>query len=101
VVETKHGRGFVSIKDGSLFIRGRRLPRDPIAQAKGQARLAGELFNLRVSAVLCIAEMSNPPFLFDGVYICNSSDVNEVIASLPAIMRPGEALRCVSKINKH
>jgi hypothetical protein len=98
VVETKHGRGPVTIHDGSLMMRGRRLPRDPIAQAQRQARVAGDLFGARVTAVLCIAEMTNRPFLFDGVYVCNASDVNAVIAGLPSILRPGDAARLAAKI---
>jgi len=85
VIETKHGRGPVSFdRDGMLRVGGRRLPRDPVAQARANAsRLSGRL-NRPVDAVVVVVDSTSPASRRDGVWVCSLGELPAVLASLPA-----------------
>jgi hypothetical protein len=93
VIETKHGHGHVQLRDGALIVRGRRMPRDPLAQSSRQSELIGRQLRVATTPVLCIVDMTNRPFMADGVIVCSAADLNGVLTGLPAVIASGSANR--------
>jgi len=84
-VETKHGRGPVSFdRDGSLRVGSRRLPRDPVAQARANAARLGERLGRHADAVVVVVDATSPACRHDGVWVCSLKELPAVIETLPA-----------------
>lgn len=71
VVETKTGHGRVTTADGVMRAGSRRMPGDPIAQVRRQASAMARQYNLRPLPVVCVVDMSNEPFMSQGVLVCS------------------------------
>jgi hypothetical protein len=93
VIETKHGHGLVEISNGLLAVRGRRMPRDPLAQASRQAEQIERRLKVSTTPILCVVEMSNRPFVFNGVIVCSAADLKSVIATLPNVISSDNATK--------
>lgn len=98
VIETKHGRGPVEVRDGALIMRGRRMPRDPLAQAARQSDLIGRHLQVATTPVVCIVDMTNRPFVTDGVIVCSARDLNGVLDGLPAVVTTGASTRLAERL---
>jgi hypothetical protein len=84
VLETKHGRGPLAIdRDGTLRVGSRRLPRDPIAQARGNASRLSARLGRHVDAVVVIVDATSPPLQAGGVWVCSLTDLPRVLSALP------------------
>lgn len=84
VLETKHGRGRVEVRgDGSFRVSGRRLPRDPVAQAAANAERLSRRLNRPVDAVVVVVDATSGPFRSGAVWVCSLADLPGVLASLP------------------
>jgi hypothetical protein len=85
VLETKHGRGPVDLApDGSLRVSGRRLPRDPIAQAAGNAARLSRRLNRPVDAIVVVVDGSSRAFRTGNVWVCSLGELPGVLAALPS-----------------
>lgn len=81
VVETKTGRGVVQpTGKGALRCGERQLPGAPIEQARRQARACAKLVGAPVGAVVCVTDMTNPPFSDDDVVVASLKDLPDIIA---------------------
>lgn len=100
VVETKHGRGKVSVgRDGAVTVGGKRLPRDPLEQARRQAGKLSRRIGRQVSPVVCITETSSRPFQRSGVWVCAAADLPAVLRSLPTVLTHDQALRLAAELH--
>jgi hypothetical protein len=93
VVETKNYKGSLSVRDGDLWIAGRRKTAF-IAQVKGQAAaVSGVLGGVPVLPIICIHRAEFPllgrPELFD-VRIVGPKGLIDAITKAPAVLGPGE-----------
>jgi hypothetical protein len=82
VVETKYGRGHISLQGKSLRVGHKTLPRNPLAQARRQADLVSREIGRPVDAVVCVSEGKGEPKLLDGVWVCGPRDLHQVFARL-------------------
>lgn len=86
VVETKHGRGRVSVGDDQVKVGGKRIPRDPIGQALRQARNVQDVVGRNVEAIVCITDMDGEPFRSRGCWVTSARHLPSVIRSLPQVL---------------
>lgn len=92
VVETKSGRGKVSLRGGEMTVGGRRLPRDPVRQARGQAAALRKKTGVYTDTLVCVPDASSAPqTAADGTTVCNARDLPQVIAGLPHRISPAQA----------
>lgn len=88
VVETKTGRGPVRATGGRLVVNGRKLPGDPVGQAKRQAAAAGKRARRHAAAVVCVVDMTGAPFQSNGVTVCGLTNLTQVLGQLPRPVDP-------------
>ena len=89
LVETKTGRGPVTVTgDGRLQLGRKRLPRDPVEQARRQARKVQQTVGVSCTPVVCIVNASGRWQVHDGVVICSARQLPHVLAQLPAVVNP-------------
>ena len=80
LIETKHGKGEVSIQSSVVFAGRKKIPKDPISQVNRQSAALSKRINGKyVQAILCVTQMSNSPFRYNGVIICSSKDLAKVV----------------------
>ena len=96
-VETKHGRGRVRMVNGSLRVGSRKLPRDPLHQARRQAEAVSRLTGRTATPVLCVTE-AEKVVMIDGVIVCGLRHLRDVMRALPAIMSASEVERCAGML---
>lgn len=83
-IETKHGRGAVSFdRDGALRVGSRRLPRDPLAQARANATRLGERLGRQADAVVVVVDATSPAQQRGGVWVCSLEELPAVLDALP------------------
>lgn len=90
-VETKYGRGRVSVEGSKVRVGGRLLPRDPVGQAREAARKIERFAGSGCDAVLVVSGMVGRPFVSGGVTVCPPSDLAGVVSSLPARLSSRQA----------
>ena len=83
VVETKYGRGPVSVDNGQVFVKNRPIKSNPIQQVKRQAQVLSRIYNIRVNTIICISEGFFKPFTYEGVVLCNAQDLPKVLELMP------------------
>jgi hypothetical protein len=84
VVETKTGSGHVSVDGDTITAGRRRIPKEPVRQARRQAAAVAKLTGVHTRAVVCIPDMKNPPVrAADGTVVCSLAHLPQVLASLP------------------
>lgn len=84
-IETKHGRGPVTFdRDGTLRVGARRLPRDPVTQARSNAARLGERLGRQADAVVVVVDTTSPAQNRSGVWVCSLKDLPAVLEALPA-----------------
>jgi len=96
VIETKYAKGNVASVQGGLTAAGRRLPRDPVAQARRQAAALRRVSGVWSEAVVCMTGMTNRPFKDGDVVVCSLKDLPGVIDSLSRPLSGNEADRVAS-----
>jgi hypothetical protein len=84
VVETKSGRGPLSVRGHSLVSGSKIIPGDPVAQVKRQAAALGRIAGSYCDAIVCVADTTTPIQIDRGVTLCSLSQLPGVIAALPA-----------------
>ncbi len=83
LIETKHGRGEVSVNASQVFAGRKKLPKDPIGQANRQAAaLRKKIKGRYVQSILCVTQMSNSPFQHNGVIVCSIKDLPSVLRTV-------------------
>ena len=83
-IETKHGSGQLSLDaSGVLCVRGRRLPRDPVAQAAASAVAVGKILGRPAVAVLVVVDAAGPVVRVGNVYVTSLANINGCLAQLP------------------
>ncbi len=87
VIETKTGRGEVrySKKDG-MTAGTRRIPGDPVRQAQRQATALHRRIGVWTTAIVCVTDMTNPPFREGETIVLSQSDLVNAIRHLPRTM---------------
>ena len=99
VVETKTGTGKVSYSYGKMRAGRRVIPGDPVSQARRQAARVGKLTGQWCSAIVCVPDMDNPPFVTSDVSVCSLRDLPGVVRSLPPVFSNGrDAAQAVKAI---
>jgi len=99
VVETKHGRGRVAAgPDGALFVSGRRMYGDPLAQASRAAAQVSGLLSRPATALVVVSDMTNRPFRCGAVTVCAPGDVARVLAALPHLFSQDEAVAAAKRL---
>lgn len=99
LVETKHGRGPVSVVGERLVVGGRKLPGDPVGQARRQAGALSHITGRTASAVVCVPGMEGPQFRHRGVTVCSAPDLAGAIACLPPILDGPAALEWARRLH--
>lgn len=84
VVETKSGRGPLTVRTNSLVSGTKTIPGDPVSQAKRQAAALSRIAGTYCDAIVCVADSTTPPQVDRGVTLCSLSQLQGVIAALPA-----------------
>lgn len=74
-VEIKTGFGKVSMYGNQVRAGKKLMPRDPHGQALKSAERLQKALNVPVLPVLCVVEMTNKPFVHQGVLICSAKDM--------------------------
>jgi hypothetical protein len=98
VIETKTGRGPVYYKNNRLYVGGRPLPRNPIAQVRSQARALHNLTNEYVDAVVCIVDMHGEPCVLGDTTVCSLRDLRSVLERLPHRLDTARAGRLYDRL---
>lgn len=102
VVETKTGFGHVRLgSNGELLSGKRRIPGDPVAQVRRQARALTALVGVPVSTVVCVAHMTNAPFSSGQTVVCSARHLNAVLKALPEVMEPRHALDLAARLSQN
>jgi len=99
-VETKAGRGVVQeLSDGGLVAGQRRIPKDPLGQARRAALDVSRATNgLPAFPIVVVTNMSNRPFRSSqGVTVCSASDLRSVLASLQPVFSSPNKARSMAK----
>jgi len=99
VIETKHGRGNVSVRSDGLRVGQKLLPRDPITQVLSQADVLGSVIGRRPSPVVCVSGMTGKPFQARGVWVTSPRDLPKTLKSLPYVFDSTEAGRLAMKLH--
>lgn len=98
VVETKTGHGLTRVQDGALYAGNRRIPKDPIKQANRQAMEAHRKTGIYTSAVVCVVDMTNPPFKAGNTWICSVKDLPRVLAQTPRVLDEKRAIELAKQL---
>jgi hypothetical protein len=86
-VETKHGRGVLSVdSSGVLLVAGRRLKRDPIAQSRQAAERLTRHLGRRAYAVVVIVDAEGAPVKIGDVYVTSLRYLPTCIDAIPAAL---------------
>jgi len=96
VIETKYAKGNVTSVPGGLAASGRKLPRDPVSQARRQAAALRRVSGVWSEAVVCMTGMTNKPFKDGDVIVCSLKDLPGVIDTLSRPLSGGDADRVAS-----
>lgn len=91
VIETKTGRGPLSVRGRSLVVGARTIPGDPVSQAKRQAMAVGRIAEMFCDAVVCVPDATGPVRSDRGVTICSLAQLGQVLRALPARLSPQDA----------
>lgn len=93
VVETKTGKGKVTVgADGSVIVGRRRLHGDPIGQVRRQRNALARQLHCPVVAVVCVADGTGRVEAGD-VIVCGGRMLAAVIAAAPNVVSADVALR--------
>lgn len=98
VIETKAGHGIVKTQGPDFYVGRKQLPRNPIPQARNQARTLGQISGTWVQAIVCVPDMENETFTQDGVTICSLMDLPRVIAAAPQVINAFAAAALSQKL---
>ena len=98
VVETKTGRGRVRWQGGHLVAGTRTIPGNPLAQARAQSTQVTRLTHEYCDAIVCVPDMTNPPFVQDGVTVCSLADLRRVVTALRPRLDSNDAARVFSHL---
>jgi hypothetical protein len=98
VVETKYAKGVVKPVKGGLTASGKRIPRDPVSQARRQAAALRRVSGVWTEAVVCVTGMTNKPFVEGGVTVCSLDDLPRIVASMPAVLQGSDVDRVCASI---
>lgn len=98
VIETKTGRGQVSINQNGFFVGSRKVPGNPVTQAKRQASNLSRLAKFQASAVVCVVDMQGAPFQYDGVWVCSLVSLPWVIDNLPKVVPDNKVNTVVDRL---
>jgi len=93
VIETKHGRGNVTLRSDGMRVGQKLLPRDPIAQVLAQADVLESIIGRRPSPVVCVSGMTGKPFQARSVWVTSPRDLPKTLKSLPNVFGSNEANR--------
>ncbi len=85
LVETKTGKGRVHVNGEGVRVGNRRIPGDPINQARRQAKAVTRHTGITCTPVLCIVDGFFKPFNYSGVTLTNLADLKAVLDTLPAV----------------
>jgi hypothetical protein len=86
-IETKYGRGPVSINSASKLCCGRKIMYgDPLAQAKRNASRVSKASRSVSAAVLVVVDATGPPQQINGVWVCSLRDLGAVLKTLPSVL---------------
>jgi hypothetical protein len=99
VVETKYGRGQITVQGERLHVGGRQLPRDPLGQARRQATLVAKEIGRPVDAVVCLSEGRGQPQLVSGVWVCGTGDLRSVLDRLGHRVGESEAVSLAQRLS--
>ena len=99
VIETKHGRGFVTVRPDGVRVGNRLLPRDPIAQVLAQADTLRAVIGDRPSPIVCVSGMIGKPFQSRGVWVTSPRDLPKTLSTLPFVFDKAESARMAEKLH--
>jgi len=77
-IETKYGRGAVSVSGGKVRVGGRQLRGDPLGQARRNADIVSRQLRVQCTPVLVISEGTVRPFTADGVIVCAPESLRKI-----------------------
>lgn len=97
-VETKTGRGEVTVTKNGLTAGGRRIKGDPVGQVTRQAASLRKITGVYAEAVVCISGMEGPPLHHRTATICGPGDLHKVIAGAPAVLDDATARHLMSTL---
>lgn len=89
-LETKYGRGRVSVRDGVVYAGSKALRGDPLAQVRRQASRLTEIVG-RPSVPVVVISQGVGQVRVDGVIVCGPREVPAVVAAAPKILSPAGA----------
>lgn len=95
-VETKHGRGRLSLQDGKVRAGNRVIPGDPIAQVRRQSAALGRVTGRRVTAVVCVPDGVGVLHIGD-VTVCGLRDLRSCLG-MGAVLDAATARDLVTRI---
>jgi hypothetical protein len=100
VVETKTGRGQVSVAGDEITAGRRTIPGAPLRQARRQARALKERTGWFTEAVVCIPDMVNGPVRTGNGVVCSLADLPGVLASFRHVCDARQAAVAVAALRK-
>jgi hypothetical protein len=100
VIETKHGRGTVTVTDGGVKVGSKVLPRDPIEQVKKQVRAVDSIIGLTAVPIVCITDMIGKPFHVRGTWVTSAENLPNILKNLPKTLDDASAIRMAEKLHK-
>jgi hypothetical protein len=83
VIETKTGRGSTRYDGKQMFVGNHAIPGNPVSQVQRQARALRQMLGGYIDAVVCIVDMTNPPYRAETTMVCSLADLPGVIKALP------------------
>ena len=100
VVEIKAGGGNVRVENGAVITgKGRRIPKDPLGQAKQPAAALSVRTGQPVTPILCVQWMHNRAFVTaDGVTVCSAKQLPGVLRAMGHPLDPQRAKRIAAGI---
>jgi len=98
VVETKTGYGQVYSDSSGLVAGHRRIPGNPVHQVNRQAYAVGRLANTYATPIVCVVDMTNPPFTVGPTTVCSLADLPAAIAAAPSPLTDSAADALVKQI---
>jgi hypothetical protein len=91
VIETKYGRGKISLNGTSITAGNRTIPGDPIAQCLRQRNLVVRRTGLPVLAVVCVSEGTGPIMRVGDVIVCSAKTLPKALAQASPCATPSDA----------
>lgn len=99
VVETKHGRGVLSVdRAGTLLVNGRRLPRDPVAQARRSAEQLSRRSGRPVQSIVVVVDAQGSPLNVAGTVVTSLRDLPACVSALVPILDTAAAQRLAASL---